>query len=99
MESTPDAEKYKQFIREILVPNPSGRPDAFECVRILLNLLFDVPKSRIDRINELLHVIRRQIGEEPINPVLIQCFYEALCDWRVCSCKQIATSTARLRAN
>ena len=75
-----DAEKYKQFIREILVPNPLDRPDAFECVRILLNLLFDIPKSRIDRINELLCLIRRQMDGESINPVLIQCFYEALCD-------------------
>ena len=99
MEIRKDAEKYKEFIRQILVPNPSDRPDAFECVRILLNLLFDVPKSGINRINKLLRVVRKQMKAEVIRPVFIQCFYDALCDSRVCSHKQIATITVPLRVD
>ena len=69
----------KSFIRSVLVESVPDRPDPIECVRILMNSLFDVPLDGVARQNELESLCRSisNVADED-RPLLADCLYLSL---------------------
>ena len=46
-------DRLKSFITSTLVVDVTRRPDANECVHLLIDLLYNIPQNGIERTNEL----------------------------------------------
>ena len=72
----------KFFITSVLKESVEERPDAMECVRILMNALYEVPLDGVKRINELERHVRENFqnpGEdEDDRSFMTDCYYMSL---------------------
>ena len=61
-----------EFVEKVSVVDEYERPDAEECLRILMKLLYKIPSNGTDRLNALMEKVMDDIA------LLVECLYVSL---------------------
>ncbi|KNB42375.1 serine threonine protein kinase [Blastocystis sp. subtype 4] len=72
----------KRFIKNVLVESVNDRPNAMECVRLLMNILYGISVDGFERQNELERLLRDECAnsteERSDSGLVMDCLYMSL---------------------
>ena len=71
-----------EFVEKVSVVDEYERPDAEECLRILMKLLYKIPSNGTDRLNALMEKVMEVVDDlsSPMDDIalLVECLYVSL---------------------
>ena len=77
-----DVDGIKRFIKNVLVESVNDRPNAMECVRLLMNILYGISVDGFERQNNLERLLRDECAnsteERSDSGLVMDCLYMSL---------------------